>query len=344
LPGRVMQYRQNRWKSCCYFYFIMKVFSKAYFNHIWKIVVATIMGFINDNGLKLSAALAYYTIFSIAPLLILIISMAGVVWGHDAAAHKLYPHLAGYIGSTAALQIEGILNKLQLSGKSGTAVVVGVIILFLGASGIFLEIQDSLNIIWRVKAKPKRGWLKLVQNRFLSFSLIIGLGFLLLVSLTISFIMTALSSWLEKILPITELLFKGVNLGITFIVIATLFAIIFKFLPDVKIKWRDVRSGAFFTAVLFMLGQHMINLYIEFSTKSSTYVAVGSILVILVWIYYTAAILYIGAEYTQVYAEATGSKIEPADYAVYIQQTEIENVVSALPPQNPQLNEDLMKG
>jgi len=316
----------------------MKIFSKGYYKHIWKIAVATIMGFINDNGLKLSASLAYYTIFSLAPLLILIISIAGLVWGHDAAAHKLYPHLAGYIGSTAALQIEGILNKLQLSGKSETAVVIGVIILFLGASGIFLEIQDSLNIIWRVKAKPKRGWLKLIQNRFLSFSLIIGLGFLLLVSLTISFIMTGLGAWIEKFMPITKFFFKGLNFGITFIVITTLFGIIFKFLPDVKIKWRDVRSGALFTAILFMVGQHMINLYIQYSAKSSTYVAVGSILVVLVWIYYTAAILYIGAEYTQVYAEASGSKIEPADYAVYIQQTEVEQVVTDLPPQNPELS------
>jgi len=301
------------------------------------------MGFVNDNGLKLSAALAYYTIFSLAPLLILIISIVGLVWGHDAAAHKLYPHIAGYVGTQAAVRIEDILNKLQLSGKSGTAVVVGVVILFIGASGIFLEIQESLNIIWRVKAKPKRGWLKLIQNRFLSFSLIIGLGFLLLVSLMINFIITALGSWIEKFLPITKFLFKGVNLGITFIVISTLFAIIFKFLPDVKIKWRDVRSGAFFTAILFMAGQHMINLYIEFSAKSSTYVAVGSILVILVWIYYTSAILYIGAEYTQVYAEAIGSRIEPADYAVYVQQTEIENVVTTLPAQNPQLQDDFKK-
>src|SRR5471030_159677 len=169
----------------------MKVFSKAYFKHIWKIIVATLMGFINDNGLKLSASLAYYTIFSIAPLLILIISLAGLVWGHDAAANRLYPQIAHFVGSQAALQIQEVLKKLQLSGKSGMAVVIGVIILFLGASGIFLEIQDSLNIIWRVRAKPKRGWLKLIQNRFLSFSLIISLGFLLLATLIINFLMTA---------------------------------------------------------------------------------------------------------------------------------------------------------
>ena len=319
----------------------MRIFRKG--RQIWKILVATFMGFIDDNGLKLSASLAYYTIFSIAPLLIIIISIAGLVWGHDAATHNLYPQIAGYVGSKAALQIEDILKTLQLSGKSGTTVVIGVIILFIGASGIFLEIQDSLNIIWRVKAKPKRGWLKLIQNRFLSFSLIISLGFLLLASLVVNLIVTALSTWLEKFLPITQVLFKAVNLGITFIIISILFAIIFKFLPDVKIRWKDVRTGAFFTSVLFMLGQYIINLYIQYTAKSSAYGAAGSILVILVWIYYTSAILYIGAEFTQVYTEAIGCNIEPAEYAVSIQQTEIEKVVAKLPAQNPELDEVLTK-
>src|SRR5476651_2693641 len=313
----------------------MKFFSKAYFKEIWNIIVATFMGFIDDNGLKLSASLAYYTIFSIAPLLILIISLAGLVFGEDAAANRLYPHIAHYVGSPAALQIQDVLKKLQLSGKSGTAVVFGVIILFFGASGIFIEIQDSLNIIWRVKAKPKRGWLKLIQNRFLSFSLIVSLGFLLLVSLIVNLLMTALSNWIGHFLhAITSLLLKGINLGITFIIISVLFGIIFKVLPDVKIKWRDVRSGAIFTALLFMLGQYVINIYIQYAAQTSTYGAAGSIIVILLWIYYTAAILYIGAEFTQVYAEALGSKIEPAEYAVSVKQTEVETEVKCLPAQH----------
>ena len=181
----------------------MKVFSKAYFKEMWKVLIATFMGFINDNGLKLSASLAYYTIFSIAPLLILVISLAGVFFGADAAANRLYPQIAHYVGSQAALEIQDILKKLQLSGKSGVAVVIGVITLFIGASSIFLEIQDSLNIIWRVKAKPKRGWLKLIQNRFLSFSLIIGLGFLLMASLLVNFLINALSQWIEKFIFIS---------------------------------------------------------------------------------------------------------------------------------------------
>jgi len=323
---------------------MIKILRKGYWRQIWKVLGATIMGFINDNGMKLSASLAYYTIFSIAPLLIIIISIAGLVWGHDAATHKLYPQIAGYVGAKAAIQIEDILKSLQLSGRSTMAVVIGVIVLFLGASGIFIEIQDSLNIIWRVRAKPKRGWLKFIQNRFLSFSLIIGLGFLLLVSLLVNFITNALSGWIDRFLPIADLVFKGVNLGITFIVISALFSIIFKFLPDVKIRWKDVRTGAFFTAVLFMIGQYGINLYIQYTAKSSAYGAAGSILVVMLWIYYTSVILFIGAEFTQVYAEAIGCKIEPADYAVSIKQTEVERVVETLPPQNPEIKGNLKPG
>jgi len=205
-----------------------------------------------------------------------------------------------------------------------------------------VEIQDSLNIIWRVKAKPKKGWLKFIENRFLSFSLIIGLGFLLLASLIINLILKALGDWVINFMhALTSLLLNVVSLGTTFIIISVLFATIFKFLPDVKIKWKDVRSGAFFTAVLFMIGQYGISLYIQYTAKTSAYGAAGSILVILVWIYYTAAILYIGAEYTQVYAEAIGSQIEPAEYAVSVQQTEVLKEVTKLPPQHPEIKGNL---
>jgi membrane protein len=320
----------------------MRFLRKGYRKKVWKILVATFSGFIDDNGLKLSASLAYYTVFSLAPLLILIISLAGLFLGNDAATNQLYPQIAQYVGSKAAIQIQEMLKSLAFSGKSGTAVVIGVVTLMIGASSIFVEIQDSINIIWRVKAKPKKGWLKLIQNRFLSFSLIVSLGFLLLVSLVINFLMDALSKKLVHFLPyVTSLLIKGVNLGITLIVISTLFAIIFKVLPDVKIRWKDVRIGAVFTALLFMLGQYCIGLYLQYTAQSSAYGAAGSIILLLLWIYYTAAILYIGAEFTEVYAEAIGCKIEPAEYAVYIVQTEVEHVVKTLPPQNPALEGEL---
>jgi membrane protein len=320
----------------------MRFLRKGYRKKVWKILVATFSGFIDDNGLKLSAALAYYTVFSLAPLLILIISLAGLFLGNDAATNQLYPQIAQYVGSQAAIQIQEMLKSLALSGKSGTAVVVGVVTLMIGASSIFVEIQESINIIWRVKAKPKKGWLKLIQNRFLSFSLIVSLGFLLLVSLVINFLMDALSKKLVHFLPyVTNLLIKGINLGITLIVISTLFAIIFKVLPDVKIRWKDVRIGAVFTALLFMLGQYGIGLYLQYAAQNSAYGAAGSIILLLIWIYYTAAILYIGAEFTEVYAEAIGCKIEPAEYAVHVVQTEVEHVVKTLPPQNPALEGEL---
>src|ERR1700756_1175662 len=235
----------------------MRVFSKTYLKRWWCVIQATFMGFINDNGLKLSASLAYYTVFSIAPLLIIVISVTSLVLHNYNYNDTLYAQLAKFIGPGAVTQLQAIVTHLQLSGKSGTALVIGAAILLLGASTMFVEIQDSLNIIWRVKSKPKRGWLKWLQNRFLSFSLIIGLGFLLLVSLIVNIAVNALSERLEHFLPaVTVTLFDVLNMLISLIVIAVLFGIIFKFLPDVKIKWRDVRSGAIFTAVLFMLGQY----------------------------------------------------------------------------------------
>lgn len=321
----------------------MKIFKKEYLGRLWKIIVATFMGFINDNGLKLSASLAYYTIFSIAPLLVLIMALIGIFLKDEHNRDQLYQLIQHYIGLQASGQIRDTIKNYALHSKSGTALISGIAILLIGASSMFVEIQDSLNIIWRVKAKPKKGWLKLLQNRFLSFSLIVSLGFLLLVSLLINILVTALSDRIQHFFPGIDVIIYGVNLVLTFIVISSLFAIIFKVLPDVKITWKDVRSGAFFTALLFMLGQYLIGLYIQYFANSSAYGAAGSAIVILTWIYYTAAILYIGAEFTQVYAEASGSRIEPAEYAVAIKQTEVEMEVSKLPPQNPAIKHDLKK-
>jgi len=320
----------------------MKLFNKDYLKCLGKVIMTSFTSFSNDNGLKLSASLAYYTVFSIAPLLILIISLVGLVFKQDAITNHLYPEIKHYVGASAALQIQEMIKSLAFSGKTGIAVISGIVTLLLGASSMFMEIQDSLNIIWRVKAKPKKGWLRMIENRFLSFSLIIGLGFLLLVTLVINIVISALSDKLQHFLPgVTVWLISGINLVLSFIVIAILFGIIFKVLPDVKIKWKDVRAGAFFTALLFMGGQYLISLYLSYSASSSTYGAAGSLVVILLWIYYTAAILYIGAEFTQVFAEANGSRIEPADYAVHVVQKEEEREVDTLPPQNPQIQGNL---
>jgi len=304
-------------------------------------LIATFMGFINDNGLKLSASLAYYTIFSLAPLLVLVLALIGIFLRDEHNRQLFYIQMQHYVGLQASGQIKAIIKSQAINGKSGVALFSGIAILLLGASSMFVEIQDSLNIIWRVKAKPKKGWLKLIENRFLSFSLIASLGFLLLVSLLVNILIAALSDKIQHFFPGINVIIYAVNLAITLIVITTLFAIIFKVLPDVKISWKDVRSGAIFTALLFMLGQYLISLYIQYFANSSAYGAAGSIIVILTWIYYTSAILYIGAEFTQVYAEAIGSRIEPAEYAVHIRQTEVEVEVKKLPPQNPDIKDNL---
>ena len=321
----------------------MKIFSKSYLKHLWKVLVATFMGFVNDNGLKLSASLAYYTIFSLAPLLVLILALIGIFLRDESNRELLYVQIQHYVGLNASDQIRSIIKNYAFNSKSGVALITGIGVLLLGASSMFVEIQDSLNIIWRVKAKPKKGWLKLLQNRFLSFSLIASLGFLLLVSLLVNIVITALSNKIDHFFPGVEIIISVVNLVITLVVITVLFGIIFKVLPDVKITWKDVRTGAFFTALLFMLGQYVIGLYIRNFANSSAYGAAGSLIVILIWIYYTSAILYIGAEFTQVYAEAIGSRIEPAEYAVAVKQTEVELDVNKLPAQNPDIKGNLAK-
>jgi membrane protein len=308
--------------------------NKPFFKDIWKILVGTYNGFMNDRCLKLCAALSYYTLFSIAPLLLMLIYVAGKIYGQEAFQGKVFEEINGFIGPEAAFQVQEIIQNAAIKGNTPWAIIVGIITLFIGATGVFLEIQDSINMIWQVKAKPQKGWLKMLTNRLLSFSMIATIGFLLIVSLVINGVVTALSDRLKLYFEdITVLLLQLFNLGLTFLIITLLLAIIFRFLPDVKIKWKDVRAGAIFTAVLFMIGRYIIGLYIEKVGPGSTYGAAGSIIVILVWVYYAAAILYFGAEFTQVYTEKHGRRIEPASYAVHIIQTEEEKDVKVLPKQ-----------
>ncbi|MFT3796196.1 YihY/virulence factor BrkB family protein [Flavobacterium sp.] len=298
-----------------------------------KILKHTFNGFLEDRALKLSAALSYYTIFSLAPLLLLMISLAGVFFGRDAIQGHVFSEINGLIGNEAARQIQDIIRNMELSGKTNTTIVIGAVTLVIGATSVFGEIQDSINLIWKVKAKPKRGWVKLLKDRLLSSSLIVGLGFLLIVSLLVNGALMALNNIIKGYFPdMTVFVFQGCSLLLNFMVITLLFGVIFKVLPDAKIAWKDVRMGAFFTACLFMLGRYLIGLYIETTSTGSAYGAAGSLIVILVWVYYTAAILYFGAEFTKVYAEFIGAKIEPADYAVYVEQHELERTDVDLPP------------
>lgn len=301
-------------------------------------------GFMNDLALKYSASLAYYTIFSLAPLLLLVISIAGLVFGKDASQGRVFYEINGLVGNDAAKQVQDMIKSLEMSGKSTISVIIGMVTLIVGATTVFGEIQESINIIWQVKPKPKVGWVKLVKNRLLSGSMIVTIGFLLLVSLIINGALLALSDHLQHFLPaITVTLFNILNALISFVVIAVLFGVIFKVLPDAKISWRDVRSGALFTAVLFMIGRLVIGIYIQKSGTSSTYGAAGSLIVILLWIYYTAAILYFGAEFTRAYVDFYGKRIEPADYAVHVEQTEEEKDVAVLPEKKDKKTGEALK-
>ena len=308
-------------------------FTKQNLKSAGSILKKTFNGFLEDRALKLSAALSYYTIFSLAPLLLLMISLAGLFLGRDAIQGHVFNEINGLIGNQAAAQIQDIIKNMELSGKTNIALIIGAVTLIIGATTVFGEIQDSINLIWKIKAKPKRGWVKLLKDRLLSSSLIVGLGFLLIVSLMVNGALMALNDLIKRYFPeMTILLFNAINIAISFTVITVLFAVIFKVLPDAKIAWKDVRMGAFFTACLFMLGRFVIGMYIETTSTGSAYGAAGSVIIILVWVYYTAAILYFGAEFTKVYAEHIGARIEPADYAVYVEQHELEKTNSVLPP------------
>ena len=293
---------------------------------IWKILKRSVLDFVDDKVLKLSAALAFYTIFSLPAMLIIIIAISDVFYGRAAIEGSIYGQIANFVGKDAALQIQQTIRSAALSNQAGFATIVGLFTLIIGATSVFGEIQDSINTIWKLKAKPKKGWLKIIINRLISFSMVVCLGFLLLVSLLINGIMDAFIHKLTQMFPgATVFTVYSFNMLLTFLITAFLFAIIFKFLPDAKIRWKHVRAGAFTTAFLFLIGKFLIGYYLGHSKLSSAYGAAGSVIVILLWVYYSAMILYFGAEFTRVYALHTGSQIYPNDYAVWVQQIEVES-------------------
>ena len=281
----------------------------------------TFNGFLDDNGLKLSAALSYYTIFSLPPLLIIIISLGGIFFGSDAVEGKIFGQINGLVGNGPALQIQEIIKNVKLLNGNVWATIIGIVILIIGASGVFDEIQNSINYIWGIKAKPKRGLIKFLYNRLMSFSMIGSVGFLLLVGLIINSFVDVLNNRLSIHFPKDSiLLFYVINLLIVFIIITLLFTLIFKTLPDGKIALRDCIIGASFTAFLFMIGKFAIGFYLRNYNIASIYGAAGSIILVLAWVYYSAIILYFGAEFTKVYAHTHGLKIIPNAYSLQIKK------------------------
>lgn len=299
--------------------------TKGILSKTWYLLKTTFNEFNDDNAIKLSASLSYYTIFALPPLMIIIITICGFFFGKDAVTGQLYGQINGLVGNDAAIQIQNAIKNVELSNSNVFATVFGGIMLLIGASGVFAEIQSSINFIWGLRAKPNKGIKKFIQNRLMSFSMIASVGFLLLVSLLVNSMMDLLSDRLKLYFPeSTVYLFYILNILIVFMIITLLFAIIFKTLPDGNIKWKDALIGASSTSVLFMIGKFGIGFYLGSSTVATVYGAAGSIIIILLWVYYSAIILYFGAEYTKVYARAFGGSISPNEYSVEIQKEVFE--------------------
>lgn len=298
-----------------------------FFRKFFYVLKEAAKAFSGDNAVKLSAALSYYTIFAIGPLLVIVLSLSGIFLGEAAVEGKLYGQIRGLIGSDAAKQVQEIIQNIQKTNNSTIGAIIGGIVLVIGATGIFAEIQDSINYIWSLKAKPKRGFIKLLMNRLLSFSLIISLGFLLIVSLVANALMDILNERLTRFFPDTMVyVIYGLNIVLLLAVISLLFAIIFKVLPDGKIKWMDAFVGAFFTSILFLIGKSAIGYYLGNSKLGTTYGTAASVVIILTWVYYTSIILYFGAEFTKVYALEFGGGIVPNETAVFIIKQEAKEL------------------
>lgn len=294
---------------------------------VFELLRNTAIAFDEDNAVKLSASLSYYTIFALGPLLIIIISLSGIFYGKEAVQGKVYEQLKEVIGGSAALQVQQIIINAQHTHGTSIGAIVGTIILFVGATGVFTEIQGSINFIWSVKAKPKKGWLKYLLNRLLSFSLVIGLGFLLLVSLVVNALLALLSERLIHSFPNFPVgLFNLLNTVIILAVITALFAVIYKVLPDAIISWKDAWIGSLFTAGLFLIGKFLIGYYLGKSSLGVTYGTAASIVIILAWVYYSSLILYFGAEFTKIYALYSGEGIKPKQTAVFIIKKEAKEV------------------
>lgn len=294
----------------------MHFYGEIIMKKFFEVLKQTIKEYGEDKLSRLAAALAYFTIFSIAPVLVIIISVAGLILGQQAVQNEIAGQIEGLVGSEAAIMIQDMIASASDTGSSTIATIVGVALLLFGATGLFAQLQDSLNTIWEIKPAPESGIKKFITKRIFSFTMILGIAFLLLVSLVISAALAAVTRYFEGLLPGSDVLWQVLNYVITFGVITLLFAMIYKILPDAKIAWSDVWLGAAVTAFLFMIGQFAIGLYLGRSSVSSSYGAAGSLVVILLWVYYSAQILFIGAEFTQVYAKIYGSGIVPEEGAI----------------------------
>ena len=311
-----------------------------HFRDIWTLIKDTFSEWSEDKAPRLSAALAYYTAFSLAPILVIVIAIVGLVLDRGTVQESVIQQVGGLAGSGGADLIRTMLEASQDFGANLMAMIIGIAALIFGATGVFGALQDALNTMWEVAPKPKQGILGFIKSRFFSFAMVIVVGFLLLVSLVISAALVALNEWSLALLPGFEVVFQILNVITSFLVITLLFALLFKYVPDAEIKWRDVWLGAVITALLFSIGKQAIGLYLGNSDPGSKFGGAGALVIILLWVYYSAMILFLGAEFTQVYANTFGSKVVPAEDAVRL--TEERRTQQGI-PHKEQLQEDQVK-
>lgn len=286
---------------------------------LYTLVKESISQFLEDKATKLGASLAYYTLFSLPPLLVIIIALGGIFLGEEAIRGELVHQLEDVIGAAAAQFVQNTLSNIQVSQYQGIAAMISIGVVFFSASTIFAEIQSSINIIWGIKAKPNKSIVKFIFNRLAAFLMVLTLGGVLVIGLITSSIINIVEHKLLLVLEIKSLhLIKWANTGILFSVITILFSFIFKMLPDAIIRYKDAFIGALFTAVLFMIGNYFISIYLSQSNLGNAFGAAASVAILMTWVYYSALVLYLGAEFTKIYSEKYGQSIQPNSYSQWI--------------------------
>jgi membrane protein len=277
------------------------------FSAAWKMLKDTVLAFINDEALSRGAAIAFYTATSIAPVLLIVIAIAGLAFGRDAAQNAIIEQLSGLMGQQTAEVLQTAVASAANKSSGAVATIIGIITLMVTASGVFGEMQTALNVIW--KAKPKGTTVsRLIRARAASLGLVAALGFLLMVSLVVSTVLTAFGNYLDLILPFGKVILTVLNVVVSLVLISFLFAAIYKVLPDRNLEWGDVVVGAIVTGVMFTIGKTLISWYIGSSAVASSFGAAGALIVLLLWVYYSAQVFLLGAEFTKVYANTHGSK------------------------------------
>ena len=298
--------------------------SRFKYTYISDLTKETAQSWMEHKAPRLGAALAFYTIFAITPVFLIVLAIAGFWFGEEAARRQLFDQLQGLLGQEGGEAIQAVVAAANKPKTGAWATLAALVTLLVGATGVFVQLQDALNTIWNVRREPGRGLRHFIKDRVLSFAMILAIGFLLLVSLVINALLAALGKFMSDLMPAQEIFWQIVNLLMSLGVVTLLFALIFKVLPDVKIAWHDVWVGAMITALFFNLGKLLLSLYLGRSSTASAYGAAGSLVIILLWVYYSSQILFLGAEFTRVYAVKFGSHLRPVPGAQFIAVKEIK--------------------